>query len=85
MCSSFSDLFTVTGNNNIMYSKNRIGHRKFYSKLSITVFQITSVRLTSSKSEKENFSCPLSVVVILRLANTAFQQHQKYFPRIFSN
>ena len=71
MCSAFSDLFTVTGNNNIMYSKSRTGNRKFYSKLSITVFQITSISLieseefreTSSKSEKENFSCPLIVVV----------------------
>ena len=63
MCSSFSNLFTVTGNNYIMYSKTRIGNRKFYSKLPMTVFQITSISLieseefreTTSKSEKENF------------------------------
>ena len=63
MCSSFSNLFTVTGNNNIMYSKTRIGNRKFYTKLTMTVFQITSISLieseefreTTSKSEKENF------------------------------
>ena len=27
MCSFFNNLFTVTGNNNTMYSKNRIGNQ----------------------------------------------------------
>ena len=43
MCSFFNKLFTVTGNNNTMYSKNRIGYRKFHSKLPIIVFQINSL------------------------------------------
>ena len=40
MCSFFNKLFTDIGNNNTMYSKNRIGNRKFYSKLIIIIFQI---------------------------------------------
>ena len=31
MCRFLNNLFTVTGNNNTMYSKNRIGNRKFHS------------------------------------------------------
>ena len=38
MCSFFNQLFTITGINNIMYSKNGIGNRKFQSKLPIIVF-----------------------------------------------
>ena len=31
VCSFFNKVFTATGNNNTMYSKNRIGNRKFHS------------------------------------------------------
>ena len=44
MCS----LFTVTGNNNITHSKNRIGNRNFHSKLQINVFQINSCNILVS-------------------------------------
>ena len=40
ICSFLKKLFTVTGNNSIMYSKNRIGNRNVHSKLPIIVFQI---------------------------------------------
>ena len=43
MCSYFNNLFTVTSNNNTMYSKNRIGNRNILSKLPIIVFQINSI------------------------------------------
>ena len=43
MCSFFDKLFTVTGINNTMYSYNRIGNRKFHSKLPIIVFQISLI------------------------------------------
>ena len=36
MCSTFNNLFTVTGDNNIMYSKNRIGNINFRFKPQIT-------------------------------------------------
>ena len=38
MCSFFNNLFTVTGNDNIINSKNRIDNRNNHSKLPITVF-----------------------------------------------
>ena len=38
MCSFLNNLFTVTGNNNTVYSKNRIGNRNVRSKLPIIVF-----------------------------------------------
>ena len=33
MCSFFNKLFTATGNNSTIYSKNRIGNKRFHSKL----------------------------------------------------
>ena len=50
MRSFFIDSFTVTGNNNTMYSKNRIGNRNFQSKLSIIVFQMKSLSLIESET-----------------------------------
>ena len=43
ICSFFNKLFTVAGNNNTMYSKNRIGNRKFHSKLPNIVFKLTQL------------------------------------------
>ena len=54
MCSFFNKLFTVTGNNNTMYSKNRIGKRNFLFKLPIIVFQINSISLIESGKFREN-------------------------------
>ena len=48
-CNFFNKLFTVTGNNNIVYSTNRIGDRKFYSQLPIIVFQTSSINLIESE------------------------------------
>ena len=45
MCSFFNKVFTAIGNNYTLYSKNRIGNRKFHSKLPIIVFQITVTQL----------------------------------------
>ena len=43
MCSLINSLFTVTGNNNTMYSKSRIGKRTFHFKIPIIrVFPILS-------------------------------------------
>ena len=53
MCSVYNKLFTVTGNNNTTYSKNRIGNRNFISKLPITVFQISSISLIESEEFRE--------------------------------
>ena len=50
MCSFFNQLFTITGINN---SNNRIGNRKFHSKLPIIVFQINSISLIESKEFRE--------------------------------
>ena len=49
MCSFFNSIFTVTGNNNTMCSKNRIGNRNFNSKLLIIVFHINSISLVESE------------------------------------
>ena len=49
MCGLFNKFFTVNGNSNTMYRKNRIGNRKFHSKLTIIVFQINSVNLIESE------------------------------------
>ena len=49
MCSFFKCLFIITGNNNAMYSKNRIGNRYFVSNLRIIVFQINSISLIESE------------------------------------
>ena len=59
MCSFFNISFTVTGSNNTMYSKNRIGNGKFHSKLPIIVFQINSISLIESEEFRET-----SIVVI---------------------
>ena len=48
MCSFFNNLFTITGNNNTMYSKNGIGNRNFHSKLPTIVFQIDSIQTSLS-------------------------------------
>ena len=53
MCNFFNKLFTITGNNNTVYSKNRIGNRKFNSKLPIIVFQINSISLIKSDEFRE--------------------------------
>ena len=53
MFSFLKDLFTVTGNNNKMYSKNRIGHRNVHSKLQIVVFQINSISSIESGEFRE--------------------------------
>ena len=54
VCSFFNIFFfTVIGNNNTMYSKNRIGNRKFHSKLPIIVFQINSISLIQSEGFRE--------------------------------
>ena len=37
--SFYNNLFTVTGNNYTMHSKDRMGNRNFHSKLPIIVFQ----------------------------------------------
>ena len=57
MCSFFNDLFTVTGNNNTIYSKDRIGNKNFQSKLLIIVFQIDSISLIESEEFTENLDC----------------------------
>ena len=43
------NLFTVTGNSNTIYSKNRIGNTNVHSKLPIIVFQINSTSLMESE------------------------------------
>ena len=46
------NLFTVTSNNDTMYSKKRIDNRNALSKLPIIVFQIISISLSMSKGLK---------------------------------
>ena len=53
MCSFLNNLFTITGNNNTMYSKNRIGNKNVHSKLPIIVFQINSISLIESEEFRE--------------------------------
>ena len=53
MFSFFNSLFSVTGNTNIVYSKNRIGNRHFCIKLLIIVFQINSISLIDSEEFRE--------------------------------
>ena len=53
MHSFFNNLFTVTGNNNTMYSKIRIGNRNALSKLPIIVFQMNSISLIESEEFRE--------------------------------
>ena len=50
MCSIFFKFFTVTGINNIMYSKYRIGNTKLNTKLPIVIFQINSISLNESEN-----------------------------------
>ena len=47
MCNFVNNLFT--GNNNTLYSNNRMGNRNFHSKLRITIFQINSISLSPLK------------------------------------
>ena len=53
MCSFFNNLFTVTGKNNTMYSKIRIGDRNALSKLPVIVFQMNSISLIESEEFRE--------------------------------
>ena len=53
MCSFFNKIFTATGNNNTMYSKNAFGNRIFHSKLPIIAFQINSISLIESEEFRE--------------------------------
>ena len=57
MCSFLNNLFIVSGNNNTMYSKHRIGNRNVHSKLPIVVFQINSI--SSIESEEFRETCNL--------------------------
>ena len=43
ICSFFSNLFTVTGNNYIMHSKDRIGNRKFIPNYQLSFFKVTQL------------------------------------------
>ena len=56
MCRFLNNLFTVTGNNNAMYSTNRFGSRNFHSKIPIIVFQINSINLTESEEFRETWN-----------------------------
>ena len=47
------NLFTVTSNNNTMYSRNWIGNKDALSKLPIIVFQINSISLIDSEEFRE--------------------------------
>ena len=49
MCSFFNSLFSVTGNTNIVYSKNRIGNRHFCIKLSL-FFNLTQLAESIQKN-----------------------------------
>ena len=53
MYSHFNNLFTVTSNNNTMYSKNRIGNRNTLYKLPIIVFQTNLISLIESAEFRE--------------------------------
>ena len=53
LCSFLNNLFTVTGNNNTMYNKNRIGDRNFHYKLPIIVFQINAFSLIESEAYRD--------------------------------
>ena len=53
MCGLINSLFTVTGNNNTMYSRNRIGNRNSHFKLPIIVLQINSISLIKSEEFRE--------------------------------
>ena len=53
MCSFFYDLFTVTGNNNTIHSKDKIGNKIFHSKLPIIGFQINSISFIESEEFRE--------------------------------
>ena len=70
MCSFLKDLFTVTDNNNTMYSKNRIGDRNVHSKPPIAVFQIKSINSIESEEFRET-SIGLSVCSDEKTATTS--------------
>ena len=53
MGSFLNNLFTVKGNNNTMYSKNRICNRNVHFKIPIIVLQINSVSLIESEEFRE--------------------------------
>ena len=53
MCSFFNNLFTVTGNNNTMYTKNRISNRTFHSKTTNHFFQMNSISLIELEEFRE--------------------------------
>ena len=53
MSSFLINLFTFTGNNNTIHSKNRICDRNVDSKLPIVVFQINSISLIESEEFRE--------------------------------
>ena len=60
--SFFGSAFTVTGNNNTMHSKNRIGNRNFHFKLPIVVFQIYSISLIKSEDFRETLINVISFI-----------------------
>ena len=53
MCNFLNNLFTVTGNNNTICSKNKIGNRNVHFKLPIAIFQINSISLIESEEYRE--------------------------------
>ena len=57
MFSFFNKFFTITGNSNTMYSKNRIGNRKFHLKLQIVVFLISLISLIESEFKETSNTC----------------------------
>ena len=82
MCSLIvSSLFTVTGNNNTMYSRNRIGNRNCHFKLPIIVFQINSISLIDSEEFRETSIITLSI--ILRLITVYLSQDRMSRSHIF--
>ena len=85
MCSFFNIFFTVTGNNNTMYSKNRIDNREFHSKLPIIVFQINSISLFESEEFRETSNIfdakkePIPAFVRIDFVETGFQHTDQIF------
>ena len=73
MSSFLSNLFTVTGNNNTMYSKDRIGKGNFDSKISVIVFQINSISLIESEEFRET-------LINLTGTEDEARRHNQLFP-----
>ena len=73
MFSFLNNLFTVTGNNNTMYSKNRIGNRNVHSKLPIVVvvIQINSISLIESEEFRETSNKPFYSIESLVRRNSS--------------